>query len=226
MSGERVEENGKARLRESREYEDTKRILGILFANLKSLGSMNKMPSPDFFVRNCKDFYDKWQEAEKISEILRVLKSEITYHDKKVESMSKMLAYLGLVESLGVTLMDMVLILLIANGREVHITRGRVKHVTSFEELKEIDLGYKLDFLKDEGLEIFRWFMNQEVRNIVAHLKFIIDNDGSVRKRDGTLVDIDIEISRFWDGIDILKLVFEDIGFLRYAEKTATLLTE
>jgi len=208
-------------IRQTEKYIETKRILQSLFDNAVISGNKRGAFLPtryETFVENCKDFYDKWQESHEISEILRDMKSEVVYNNDKLKSMSKMLAYLGLVESLGVTLTDMVLILFIANGIDVHTRGPFTKHVKSFKELKDIDLKYKTDFLKDESLNLFQSFPNQEVRNIIAHLKFRIGNNGQIMKPDGSELNIDDEISKFWDDVDLLKLVFEDIGFMRWLE--------
>jgi len=221
MSQSEVEKKRKDELRQSQSYKETKEILGKLFQNATVLGDKIGAFLPtryEIFKRNCMEFYEKWKEAQEISEILRGLKSDVNYNNDRLKSMSKMLAYLGLVESLGITLMDVALIFLIANGKEVHTRGPLIKHVTSFEELKDLDLGYKLEFLKDERLNLFKEFINKDVRDHIAHLKFKIKNNGEIRKIEGSPIHIAKEIAKFWDGVDTMKLVFEDIGFLKWLE--------
>jgi len=57
-----------------------------------------------------------------MSDILRDLKATgvLGMLQPEARSMNKMLVYLGLVESLGVALIDTVLFLLVANGEEIH----------------------------------------------------------------------------------------------------------
>lgn len=171
----------------------------------------------EIFKKNCKEFREKWEEAQKVSETLRDIKTvqELQHLPPKSQSMVKLLAYLGLVESLGVTLSDMVLILLIANEKEVHTRWPIAKHAATTSELEEINLAYKLDFLKAEGFGLFKKFINRKLRNKIAHLEFRILDNGEIRKKDKkqTRIDIDKEISKFWSGVDTLKLVFEDIGY-------------
>ena len=217
----KMSENRKTLLRRSENYKNTKEKLGKIFHILTTLKLEKPLeyvfhPSHEIFVTNCREFYDKLQETEKVTEVLRELKGNVTYDNDRLKSMSKMLAYLGLVESLGMTLTDMALIFLISIGKDVHITRGRTKHVTSFKELGKVDLQHKLELLKDEKLDIFNHFINRDVRNHIAHLKFRIGNNGAITKPDGTPISIDKEISGFWNGVDTLKLVFEDIGFQRW----------
>jgi len=214
----------KAALRGSNDYKETKRFLEPLIVKvLYFVPRMDEMmlPSRSFlFEENLVEFNAKWKEAERISRILKDLKS-VTYPSQELESMSKMLGYLGMVESLGVTLVDMLLLILIANEYEVH-TRGPYSiHVTSFEELADIDLGFKLKFLKDNGINIAEKIVDRELRNIIAHLKFRILENGDIRDRGNNRVLVDEKISRFWRAVDTLKLVFEDCLLLkRLAELT------
>jgi hypothetical protein len=226
-----ISDERKTKIRESEDYETTKKILGPMYYNIVGIKKKIDLTQPlEFaetfewhphygdFKQNCQELHEKWEEAKRVSRILRGLKG-VTYPSLEYESMSKMLAYLGLVESLGVALADMVLILLVANGREVHTRGPMTKHVTKTRELEKIDLAYKLDFLEGEGLDMFEKLINTDVRNHIAHLKFTIQNNGEIRKRDGSLIDIDANITRFWDSVDTLMVVFEDMGLLKWFER-------
>ena len=214
-------------LRKSDDYKETKKILDAMITKIiytMPKYDMMRLPSRRLlFDQNCVEFNDKWQEAEKVSRTLRGLKAA-TYPTKKLESMSKMLAYLGLVESLGVALLDMVLLLLIGYGHEVH-TRGRhTKHVTSFEELADLSLWFKLTFLKDNNINIAHKIVNLELRNIIAHLKFRVSENGDIKDPGNNTIQIDDEISRFWSAADTLKLVFEDCRLLQHVARVTELI--
>ncbi len=209
---------------ESMEYRKAEAKLRTLFEPVKFPRPGGETPtSHKLFLDHCKEFYNKWKEAQNISNILKNLKTEITYNDEKVKSMSKMLAYMGLVESLGVTLIEMVLFLLIINKREIH-TRGHlIKHVTNFEELGQLDLSDKIEFLKSEGISLFNLFINREVRNIIAHLKFTINGSGEIRRKSNhSLIDIDNFISKFWEGVNAIERIFTDIGLICFLESNCT----
>ena len=216
----------KASLRKSDDYRRTKTILEPIITKVVYVMpkyDVMRLPSRRLlFDENCVEFNEKWQEAEKVSQILKDLKAA-TYPTKELESMSKMLAYLGLVESLGVTLLDMVLLLLIAYGREMHTRGPYTKHVTSFEELANLDLRFKLKFLKDNDVDIAQKVVNPELRNIIAHLKFKISKNGDIRDPGNNRIRIDDEISRFWCAVDTLKLVFEDCDLLKHVAKVMKL---
>ena len=214
----------KAALRGSDDYKETKRFLEPLITKILCVvPRMDQLMLPSrrfLFEENLVEFNAKWQEAERISQILKDLKN-VTYPSQELKSMSKMLGYLGPVESLGVTLVDMLLLILIANEYEVHTQGPYSKHVTSFEELADIDLEFKLKFLKDNGINIAERIVDRELRNIIAHLKFRILENGDVRDRGNNRVLVDEKISRFWHAVDTLKLVFEDCRLLeRLAELT------
>jgi hypothetical protein len=221
---------GKNELRVSEDYRKTFAKLHEMFDSIVKLKpEISTEPIPEYvyhpqyeiFERNCKSLSKKWKEAQAISEILRDLKSEVSYPSPMLKSMSKMLAYLGLVESLGAKMMDMALLLLIANGKELHTRGAYAKHVETFEELEDIwDLDYKLKFLDSAEISIFREkIINKTLRDSIAHLNFRIENDGKIRDRANNEIRIDEEISKFWQGVDILKVVLEDIGFLRWIEE-------
>jgi hypothetical protein len=105
--------------------------------------------------------------------------------------------------------------LLIATGKEVHTKGAFTKHVTSFRELTNIDLGYKLELLDDEELDLFKIFINRSLRNSIAHLNFRIQENGEIREIKGNNpINVDEEISKFWAGVDTMKLILEDSKFL------------
>lgn len=218
----------KDEIKQSDDYKKAKEILSPLYNTIVNkmrevvfdergspYATLRYHPNYADFRNNCHEFQTRWKEANKVSKILRGLKTA-DYPNAEYASMSKMLSYLGLVESLGVALADAILILLIANERAVHTRAPLSKHVTKVGELDKIDLGYKLDFLEDEGFEIFRKIINKDTRNHIAHLKFIIQENGEIKRRDNSTIHIDEEIRNFWHGVDVLRLVFEDVGLLSW----------
>lgn len=221
----------KEELRQSMDYKKTRKILKDLFVNITKVrtkvGSTLPLeyvyyPPYQVFKKNCKEMWTKWKEAQRISRILRGLKSQVEYPNDELKSMSHMLAYLGLVESLGVTMMDLALLFLIANGRELHTRGYPTKHVETFEELEKVwDYDYKLNFLDSSGVTIFKKkIVDKRIRDDIAHLKFTIEkNTGKIRDRGNNTIDIKEKISNFWEGIDIVNLVLEDIGFVGWLKQ-------
>jgi hypothetical protein len=95
----------------------------------------------------------------------------------------KLFAYMGIVESLGNAVVDMIVMLLVANGRDFHIecrhATPRIKHAVFINDLEDerVPLSAKLNFLKENGIEELTSNIDTELRNAIAHLKFQIKND-------------------------------------------------
>jgi len=116
----------------------------------------------------------------------------------------------------------MVLFLLIANGKEMHIYLGRgMKHVSTPKELEKLDLIYKLNFLKSHELGFFGKSINRNLRNDIAHLKFSIEENGTIRDSGGREVNIDDTIAYFWDSVSEITSIFDETKFMKLIEQGA-----
>jgi hypothetical protein len=117
----------------------------------------------------------------------------LTAESEKVKSdIFYLFLYLGLVESLGNSVVDLVVLLLVANGRDFHIecqhTTPKIKHALSIRDLEteKVPLTTKLNFIRDNNLGFLASLVDTKLRNIVAHLKFEIkDSNIYVRTRKG-----------------------------------------
>lgn len=89
--------------------------------------------------------------------------------------------YLGYVESLGNTLTNMVVMILVACGIDFHIIKGKwkVEHITSIKQLERerVSLTRKLDFLKENGIKEFSNAVDSDLRNKIAHMNLQIRDD-------------------------------------------------
>jgi len=91
--------------------------------------------------------------------------------------------YLGCIESLGNSIVDIVVMLLVANGKDFHIecryATPRIKHAKSINDLENerVPLAAKLNFLKDNGIKELPRLLDNELRNDIAHLKFDVRGD-------------------------------------------------
>lgn len=196
--------------RETEQYEYLKKKIFSLTRQLVMSRIDDKL-----FEHNKKEISEKWEKALDISEVLRGLKSEVNYASDRNKAMSKMLAYLGLVESIGTAVINIILLALALNGKEVHTRGPYTRHVKTYSELEDLDLGYKMDFLKKEGVEIMGQYIKRDIRNIIGHLKFTIEDNGTIRGPGNNPIQIDKHIKEFWEGIDIIKRVFVDLDFFR-----------
>ena len=89
-----------------------------------------------------------------------------------------MFSYLGLIESLGTALADILIMLLVANGIDFHIERSRksprIKHVITMKDLEDewVPLGVKLNFLSENGISTLSSIIDTKTRNKIAHMDF------------------------------------------------------
>lgn len=223
MSIKRIEKVRAQQLRETIEYKETKIVLHNLMTNLSTLEKYNGiLPTPyESYEQNCLNLYDKWEQSLKISSVLRDLKNEVSYPSERHKAMSQMLSFMGLVESLGVTLTDIILILMIANGTAIHVRKdGIIKHASTFQDLEKIDNETRKRTLLDGKInkKIVSNILNFDVRNIAAHLGFKIENDGKIITNGGGVIEINDTINKFWDSVDTVTLILQDIDFLSWLE--------
>jgi len=203
------------------EYDKTKEKLAKLFDNITIVESKIGFLETryEIFKRNRPEMFKRWTDATMISETLKDMKiPEVSERlpSPKSASMNRMLVFLGLTESLGNAIADMVLMLLIVNGQEIH-TRGMpFRHIKRFEDLTDLDMSSKTKILDDEELYIFKDILNTNIRNIVAHLKFRIDEKGVIRDNGNSPIEIDEAISNFWKGVYAIQMIFETIGFMKW----------
>jgi hypothetical protein len=106
------------------------------------------------------------------------------------EQLHTLFSYLGLVESLGNCYVDILVLLLVANGRDFHIesryATPRIRHLMSINDLEKerIPLTTKLNFLRDNGILTFTAVIDNKLRNDIAHLNFnIVNGEIFVRKK-------------------------------------------
>lgn len=106
-------------------------------------------------------------------------------HNQFIEDLIELFAYMGFVEILGNLIVNIIVMLFVANGRDFHIEcRGyrtpRIKHAISIEkdlEQEIIPLGTKLNFLRDNGITELTSVIDSRLRNDIAHMKFSVRFD-------------------------------------------------
>lgn len=102
---------------------------------------------------------------------------------QEVDDILQMFAYLGIVETVGNSMADIITILLVVNGIDFHIESAhgipRVRHATSIKSLEteKVPLTAKLNFLKENGIPTLANLFNSKLRNDIAHSKFVIKDD-------------------------------------------------
>lgn len=124
-------------------------------------------------------YEDSWAVFEFITKDMGKTAKKATVKEQIFELFS----YLGFVESLGNCFVDILVMLLVANGRDFHIesrhATPRIRHVVAMDDLEKerIPLTTKLNFLKDSGILNFTSIVDSRLRNDIAHLKFTVVKD-------------------------------------------------
>ena len=186
--------------------------LGVLFA--RGLISLDIL-----WDDNRKALADAWEKAQKTSEALKDMKSVSAFHDLPPVSQAyaKLFAYLGLVEGLGVTLIDITSLLLIANGKDMHFRKGGgIMHVSRFSDLHKLNLSYKLEFLEAHELGFISEIVDRHLRNTIAHLGFTVSGAGKIEDKNKQEINIDAEIEAFWNRVLGIIKTFDEKGLLRF----------
>lgn len=121
------------------------------------------------------DFRERHEQAKEIREYpMRGLFAKT--HVVK-DSIQWMFSYLGLVESLGTALADILIMLLVANGIDFHIERSskfpRIKHALTIKDLEDqwVPLTMKLNFLRENGISTLSSIVDTRTRNDIAHMR-------------------------------------------------------
>jgi hypothetical protein len=160
------------------------------------------------------EIYRTWQRTTEISNIVRDLRTQAQECPPKTKSMMNLFNYLGYVESIGVALVDIGLVLLIANSKE------------QLQEFRKLRLIRKIQILKMHRLGYLAELIDRDLRNDIAHLKFEIDENGTIRDSSKKKRNINEIISRFWARAYAILCMFDDIklaDWLRKENKSAEL---
>jgi hypothetical protein len=90
--------------------------------------------------------------------------------------------YLGMVESIGNWTSNILIMLLVASGKDFHIESiqaPRIKHVYSLHDLEKayVPLTIKLNFLRDYGIKTYPSIIDSKLRNDIAHFNFKMEKN-------------------------------------------------
>ena len=147
-------------------------------------GVRTKQADYKLFKRAYKDFLKKHSRALDIARVLiETLPKGVKPTKKFVEDLMELFTYMGLVESMGNSIVNIVVMLLVANGRDFHIecryTTPRIKHAVTIKDLEDerVPLATKLNFLRDNGITELTSIIDSELRNKIAHLGFDVTKD-------------------------------------------------
>lgn len=180
----------------------------------------------DFFPTTTK-YRDFFQDGEKMSRemekskelsIMLLKVSETAPESKMVRCLTEVVAYLTYVETMGDISANIILLLLAADGHQIHLQPDSkhwyVRHATNLKDLESptLSLGTRIDFLDSHGCEFFSKWIKTDLRNKIAHSDFYIDNDGNFfivkEQKDGTETKVPFDISKEFSRFRMYGMAF------------------
>jgi len=125
---------------------------------------------------------------------------------KITKTLTDALEYLTSIETNGNLAVNLMLLLLTADGDYIHLQPDRkhlyIRHAIRLKDLEtpSLSLGNKLDFLISHGLVFFKEWINTTLRNRIAHADFDIDTEGDfftvTENKDGIVNRTPFDISK------------------------------
>lgn len=98
----------------------------------------------------------------------------------KERSMLQLMSILFTVEGLLAGIVNLTIYALIVNKHDDIFNSYNHEFASSFEDVLSIDLGVKLKFLEKHGFKFLSETCPRDIRNMVAHGGFIIQEDGTI----------------------------------------------
>lgn len=202
------------------EYEQINKEIEPLITRILKVADKTKPEYLQLKV-NAVEWYDRFVKALTISgKVSSLQKLQVTVKEPKLLALLKLFQYLGLVESIGTTIVDMLVLLLIANGHVFHVERShelpRIIHAKTFSDINNSTLADKLCFLENNGLKTASRLIDRKLRNDIAHLNFDVNKRGEIVTKNCGKVNIDEKSNRFSKVFIIVLLVLKDCGFVDF----------
>ncbi len=211
LSEEELKEirNTRPNKKELEKNEDLKKFLDQLKNELKPF--VNPLTNDDSviykFLPDYRQYNQHYSEMASIS-------IKLQQDSQILSGLYRLFCYLGIVESFGNATVELLVMLLIANGRDFHIesqhSTPRIRHACSMRDLEKekVPLSTKLNFLRDNGLRIFTSSIDTDLRNSIAHTKFRLSDDKVYVKgklfTDEKIAELTAEITRAMVLVDIV----------------------
>ena len=207
------------------DYEEMKAELEPFITNITKIKGKY---TPEYlrFKENLFEWNERFYKAartagtvESIQTLLIPLMNQLQSkpENRRLFAVVNLFRYLGRVESMGVQLLDMLVLLLIANGREFHVEQihdlPRIVHAKNFDDLKDASIRAKIAFLKRNGLKKTAGFIDTDLRNDIAHLDFSVDKKGKISTKHYKNLNINERINTFARKFAMIHLILSKEGF-------------
>jgi hypothetical protein len=110
--------------------------------------------------------------------------------------------YLFLAEGAYASYMNFIACMLVSQGHDLYDVFKR-RFACSFEDIEDVNMETKEQFLKEHHLDLFEKGLNRKLRNAIAHYDFKIEKDGTIKVK-GQPIDIHRELGKLYDFMGFL----------------------
>ena len=155
---------------------------------------------------------------EYVLEILRLIITSKKFTPKQ-QSLLLLFCYLEISEGVFSELIQLISFILIQNGHDIYDPQ-RMKFVKSYKELDRVPSFVKSQFIEEHELKFVPDVFDRELRNCIAHLEYIVKDDGAIiDKRTGRKIeDLEGKIRDFSVMILIMLNIYHEISAI-FAEE-------
>ncbi|MGA3111582.1 MAG: hypothetical protein ABSE15_06055 [Candidatus Bathyarchaeia archaeon] len=155
--------------------------------------------------------YGLMERSEKMKNRALLLKENVDKsRSTETTTLRKAFSYLGLFEASVTTLMDLLLMIFIANHHDFYVFQNKA-YAKNIDDLNDSSLGEKLVFFNHHGLSLLAQNINKNLRNKVAHMDFDVQPDGMIKIANQTY-DLDYEILKLSAMALLITNVLESLG--------------
>lgn len=112
-------------------------------------------------------------------EFWRLLSSEVT---PKRKSLLELFLYLELSEGIFDEIVQVIAFILMENHHDLYDPNG-MEFINDYKKLEKLSLYVKLQFIELHGFEFVSKAFDRDLRNCIAHLGFVVEEDGSISIR-------------------------------------------
>ena len=199
---------------DDRDYKRIKKELDPLITKVMRVAAFRDPNYPQF-KKDMNMWNERFGKALEITGKVSSMQHIAPNVNPQLMSTIKMFVYLGLVEGVGVALVDLIVLLLIASGETLHVEQlygiPRVIHARTLEDLRppktNANLAVKISFLQRHGLEATSKIIDTKLRNDIAHLNFDVSADGTVSTKNYKVLSIEQRLQTFGKILGIIMVI-------------------
>lgn len=155
-------------------------------------------------------YADVHQNVDYWINIWNLTNSEKTRPKPQEKSLLDLFLYLLLVEGISSKLVQIITFLLMENDHDLY-DPNEMEFVKEYNKLDKISLFVKLQFIEKHGFGLFADAIDRELRNCIAHIDLIVNEDGSIiNKRTRKKIDDLKQRTDYLGGMGVIIITVMD----------------